>query len=107
MSVAIKVKPGAEVPITLQLSDGATDQFPRALVYDNDENLLQTIDLDHEANGYYAPGTDYTMPSEIFIRVVYIVYSNSGHTTENVSYSRSLDIFSLDTGTKDLLASRC
>jgi hypothetical protein len=96
MGESLRLRLGEDVPVFVQLEDGATNQFPRALVYDPDENLLQTIDLDHSANGLYVPGTPYVMPNEDYIRIVGIVYSDSGHTTLNTGYGRTSSVYSLN-----------
>ena len=83
---------GSTVPIELLIVDGATDQYPRALVYNQDSLLLTTIDLSHDNEGNYS-GTTYTMPDTTFVKVVYIVYSDSGHTVENDKYERALEVF--------------
>lgn len=84
---------GDEVPIFIQLEDGATDQFPRVLVRDPSDVLLQTVDLSHAANGLYTPGTAYVMPDEDYIRLSAIIYSDSGHTTENTAYGRTAESY--------------
>lgn len=76
---------GELVPLELQLSDGATNMFPRALVYNAAGTLLATKDLAHVANGRYTNDT-FTMPADAsangaYVQVTYIVYSDSGHTT--------------------------
>ena len=81
------------VPIVLQIEDGATDQYPQAVIYDDNDNLLTTLNLSHKNNGLYAPSSQYTMPDEDYISVTYIVYSDSGHTTESAVYLRDVDIF--------------
>ena len=83
---------GSTVPIELLIADGATDQYPRALVYDQDSLLLTTIDLSHDNEGNYS-GTSYVMPDKLFVKVVYVVYSDSGHTIENIKYERELEVF--------------
>ena len=79
----IKIVIGAEVPVLVQIADGATDQFPQAEIRDNEANLLTTLDLSHQASGVYVPAAAYTMPDETFIKITYIIYSDAGHTTES------------------------
>lgn len=86
------IQVGDIVPIELQMADGAIDQYPRAIVYDQDSLLLITIDLSHDNEGNYS-GTSYNFPDKSFIKVVYIVYSDAPHTTENTKYERALDVF--------------
>ena len=83
---------GDLVPIELQIADGAINQYPRALVYDQDSLLLITIDLSHDNEGNYS-GTSYTFPDKTFVKVVYIVYSDALYTTENVKYERDIEVF--------------
>jgi|LGVD01.1.fsa_nt_gb hypothetical protein len=83
---------GLTVPIELQIADGAIDQYPRALVYDQDSVLLTTIDLVHDYQGNYS-GTPYVMPDKLYIKVVFIVYSDALFAVENIKYERALEIF--------------
>jgi len=85
---------GKIVPVTLQVKDGNVSLFPQATVRDNEENILTTIDLVHNVAGEYIPPADYLMPNEQFIKIQYIAYTDSGHTTES-SYDRDIDVFTL------------
>ncbi len=38
-------------------------------------------------------GTSYSMPNTDYIKVVYVVYSDAGHTAENTIYERAIDVF--------------
>ena len=87
------IRIGEEVPISLLLADGATDQYPQAEVRDNDDTLLTTLDLGHVAGGLYVPAAAYPMPDEVFLLVTYITYSDAAHTTENTDYARAQDVF--------------
>ena len=95
MSNNVKLQVGEEIPIVLQIADGVSTLYPRAYIYDNDNNLLGNVNLEHKANGYYAPanGSEEIMPDEFFISIVFVVYTDSGHTTESTIYLRDLDIF--------------
>ena len=101
MSGIASLQVGETVPVCLQIVDGAVDQYPQAIVRDDQGNLLTTLDLSHEANGLYVPGSPYSMPDEIFIKVTYVVYSDAGHTTESTVYLRDTDVFN---ATNPLLA---
>ena len=87
---------GDEIAIVLQIVDGATDQYPQAIISDNEGNILTTLDLVHETNGLYVTASPYTMPDKPYIKVVYIVWSDASHTTESSIYLRDLDIFVRD-----------
>ncbi|RLC88901.1 MAG: hypothetical protein DRJ03_01280 [Chloroflexi bacterium] len=93
MAQATFLEVGDAVPLSLQIVDGATDQYPQAEIYDNEGNNLTTISLSHVGDGLYQPSSPYTMPDEVFINAVYIVYSDSGHTTESGVYLRDMDTF--------------
>lgn len=93
MTGIASLRVGETVPVCLQIVDGVTNQYPQAIVRDDQGNLLTTLDLSHEANGLYVPGSPYSMPDEIFIKVTYVVYSDAGHTTESTVYLRDTDTF--------------
>ncbi len=93
MSSSTLLKVGDAVPIALQIADGNEIQFPQAEVYDNNGLHLITLSLSHSGDGLYQPSTPYLMPNKFFIQVVYIVYSNAGHTTESLVYLRDVDSF--------------
>jgi predicted nucleotidyltransferase len=82
-----------KVPIELQLGDGAIDLFPQAWVFDDDGNLLATINLVYDANSWYYPLVSYLMPNKVFISVVYIVYTDAGHTIISNKYERVNNTF--------------
>lgn len=75
-------------PVRLQLADGNTAQYPRAVVYNLAGTLIATLDLAHIANGLY--GVDYTFLNVGFHTITHIVYSDSNHTTL-AAYDRSVD----------------
>jgi hypothetical protein len=87
----IKLAVGDVIPLELQLADGSTAQFPRALLYNAAAALIATIDLTHVANGRYADDTQ-TMPNTGYVAVTYIVYSDAGHTTL-AAYDQAIDLF--------------
>jgi hypothetical protein len=73
------------------LTDGATDQYPQAKVYNYDLTLKETVNLSHNAGGQYA-GTASSSYIKGNYSVVYTVYSDSGHTTANTDYWIGEDI---------------
>lgn len=89
----IRIPAGDTIPLTLELSDGSTAMFPRALLYDGAGTLLATVNLTALSNGLYVNFTQ-VMPSSGFVEAVYIVYSDSGHTTL-AAYGRAVDVFSV------------
>lgn len=67
------------------LTDGATDQYPQAKVYNYDLTLKETVDLTHNAGGQYLGNASGSYDKGNY-SVVYKVYSDSGHTTPNTDY---------------------
>jgi len=79
-----------QTTLSLALPDGDTAQYPRALVYDPSGSLDATVDLAHVANGLYQGSwTNSVKGAHV---ALYIVYSDSGHTTENTTYPRTQEI---------------
>src|SRR3989337_1159108 len=81
-----------EIPKFLAtLTGGATDQYPQAKIYNYDLTLKETVNLTHNALGQYIG-----VASASYVKgnysVVYIIYSDVGHTTENTDYWRSEDV---------------
>ncbi len=72
------------------LTDGATNQYPQAFVYNYDLTAKETVDLTHNAKGQYI-GTAASTYDKGNYSVVYIVYSDSGHTTPNTDYWQGED----------------
>ena len=81
------------LPIELQIGDGDITQFPQAEIRDNDNNLLDPLDLVHVVSGNYKPIAPYIMPNELYLSIIYIVYSDAGHTILNTDYERDTEVF--------------
>lgn len=84
---------GDQIPLQLQLFDGATGKFPRAVVKDASGAAISgsPFDLAHVANGHYS-NLSAVMPSTPFVTIQYLVYSDAGHTTLDTGYSAELDV---------------
>jgi hypothetical protein len=79
---------GGAIPLSLQLPNGESNKFPRAIIYNADRTVFAgPIDLSHNALGEYKAAATYSMPSQDFIVVQYIVYTDAGHTTEDTDTS--------------------
>lgn len=91
--------PGASVLLQLALSDGAAGLFPRAEVYDSGGLLLMSVDLSHISNGLYT--STYATPATAGrFSVLYRVFTDSGHTILDTSYTivcDEIDTESVDT----------
>lgn len=92
MAVILNIQEGHVVPIELLLCDGAIDQYPQAKVYNQASSLLITINLTHDHQGNYS-GTPYNMPNTDYLKIIFTVFKNVGHTIENEVYERAIDIF--------------
>lgn len=95
---------GNAVPVTLQLEDGSPGLFPQGEVRNSLGTLLSTLDLSHVASGIYT-NTTLTMPAEDWISITYIVYTDSGHTTESVNHLRADDVFIREGALEAVIAS--
>ena len=80
------------MPVELLIPDGNDALYPQAQVRDDKGNLLATLDLSHAAGGVYTPPAAYVMPDEKYIKIIYITYTDSDHTTESDTYQRDMDI---------------
>jgi len=91
-------KPGSKIPIQLQLADGATNQFPSAVVKNSLGVALagSPFALTHSASGLYLPASYPAMPVDDFVSVQYFVYSDAGRTILNPAYEISQVSFELD-----------
>lgn len=81
--------PGTPYPLRLQLSDGNAAVFPRALVYNEANTLLATVDLAAVTGGLY--GGTYTFATEGYFFLVYLVYTDAGHTTLSGAYGKEAE----------------
>jgi len=77
----IEVITGDTVLLELVLADGDTTRFPQAEVYDNAGAAIvaSPVNLSHVADGLYQ-GT-FTAPAVGGYSIIYITYSDVGHTT--------------------------
>jgi len=91
------VEQGEELGLVVQIEDGTTGLYPRAIVTDDSGNTITGGTVDLTAAGstgmYYNAGTALTMPNNAFVTATYIIYTDSGHTTESSVYMRSADVF--------------
>lgn len=101
MTLSTLLAVGEKAPIATVLEDGNTAQYPQAVIYNPSGAVLATLDLSHIADGLYT--NTYTMPDLELIEIVYIVYSDAAHTTENTKYGRDLDIFVLNNFSMDTI----
>lgn len=90
-------------PVTLKvlLFDGNVAQFPLAHVYkpDGSEVSGSPFAMTHASLGRYRAAGPVLPEGEC--EAVYIVYSDSGHTTENTDYDRASD--DLDVRSRDII----
>ncbi len=92
------IEQGEELGLSVQIEDGtSTGLYPRAIVTDDSGSTITggTVDLTVAGSTgmYYNAGTALAMPNNAFVTATYIIYTDSGHTTESTTYLRSSDIF--------------
>lgn len=87
---------GQEVPLALQLSNGATNKYPQARMFDDSGAELSgsPVTLTHVGSGLYK-AANFVMPAKPFIVAQYLVYSDAGHTTLDADYPIASDAFAL------------
>ena len=68
------------VTLSMLASDGRTDLYGQARVYNSSGGLVTTLNLTHAAEGLYQ--TNYTPTIEGFFNVAYQFYFDSGHTVD-------------------------
>lgn len=78
----------AATPLTLNLEDGATDQYPRAFIFTGG-SLVTSVDLGHVSLGRYV-GT-WVPGGAAHYDVLFITYTDALHTFESVIYTREME----------------
>ena len=97
MSAGIKVVESDAVPISLVVETGDGTKFPTAFVYNEVGSQIATRNLNHVSNGLYLPSNSFTMPSNDFITVVYVVFDDALRTQRNEDLGNGFDIFLRET----------
>lgn len=77
MSSAVNV--GEELPISLGLNEPIDNLFVRATVFDNNNNLINTLNCLPRGNGRYS-FVGYLMPDFPYIIVRYVVYTDNTYS---------------------------
>lgn len=85
---------GQVVPLSLQLEDGATGMYPRAVVRDETGAAVagSPFDLTDRGDGLYT-STALSLGAQDSLHATYIVYTDAGHTTESDEHLRATDVF--------------
>ncbi len=91
------IRVGDQIPIQVQLFDGATGKFPRAVVRDAAGATISgsPFSLTHVALGQYS-NTAAVMPSTAYVTVQIAVYNDAGFTALSADHEITLDQFDLD-----------
>jgi hypothetical protein len=98
--MAVHAKVGVAVPIVMILEDGNETQHPRAYIYEPGAvSPIVALDLDHKALGRYE--STFTPPDPEVYSAVFVVYSDAGHTTESIVYTRAVEQIFATTGSVD------
>lgn len=88
---------GDTIYLELQLSNGATDKYPRAYVRNTAgaEISGSPVDLVHVSGGLYT-NSDLQMPSTDQVTAQFKVFSDSGHTSEDTTFEKVVEAFQLN-----------
>jgi len=91
-----RLKLGEQIPMIWNSFDGRDDSFgdiyPQAELYDANDTLLGTFDLNHVSGSVWRRD-DQTMPAGVLVYVIYKIYADSGHTVLNTNYQEMQDVF--------------
>jgi hypothetical protein len=101
--MAVPATVGTAVPIAMILEDGNESQFPQAEIYNGGSFPLSVLNLVHKGRGRYE--ANWTPPIAGVFAAIFIVYSDSAHTIENIVYTREIEqIFATASNVDDLAA---
>lgn len=91
------------IVLSVQLYDGNTTKYIKAIVKDNTGTEISSSPfyLNHIGNGLYT-NTTLTMPNVDFITATYEVYNDSSYTNLSSIYGRASDVFMLDTSISNI-----
>ena len=95
-SAPTELREGDEIPLRLQLWDGAVDKYVRAFMYADGTSMSGSpFELPHFAQGKYTyKDAALTYPTNIDeVCAIFIVYNNNTFTEESKCHERSLDIY--------------
>lgn len=78
-----------QYPLRAQYGDAALGVFPRAFIYNQAGALVGTSDLASISGGLY--GATVVFGTEGYYSIVYVTYSDAGHTIVNNTYDREAE----------------
>jgi hypothetical protein len=87
---------GERLHINLQLYDGDTNKYVRALFFNADGIQFASVDLTNIGEGLYS-NSSVTMPATDQVKVVYKVYTSAAYTNLSQLHAVSMDVFDLET----------
>jgi len=87
----VQIKAGDNVPLVLQIYDGATDVYPIAKVFSPTAEELHSVELEHQGSGLYVASVP--MPYLSHITVQYKTYEDPGHTQLSGAYTIAAEVF--------------
>jgi hypothetical protein len=90
--------------LQLLLSDGATGKYPQAKIFLDDEIIpVTTLNLVDLGDGRYAVDYTFSTIGQYFVK--YTVYTDSGHTSLDTTYSIELEDILVESNNLDSLPS--
>lgn len=92
------------IPLSLTLFDGATGKFPQTHIFDSSDVEvsgspfdLAEVDTGRYTNAAFTPLTEETFTAK------FIVYNDSGHTSESATHDRAEEAFFVRKSVADIL----
>jgi len=94
------IKVGDPIQLNLQLEDGVSTKFPRAILRNQFGVLLaqSPVDLTHTGDGLYQ-NDSVLMPDTQEVTATFKVYDDAGHTILSSAYTIELDVFTKNQAT--------
>jgi len=97
MSASYLIELGNPLPLSLTMPDSASGLFPRARIYDSADSEVAGSPFNLTEVGATAryTGASFTPPGVGTFVARFVVYSDAGHTTEALRYTREQDSYNV------------
>lgn len=89
----MKVVEGEILPIELQIENNNSTKFPQAILRNELNSIIGTVNLSHIDDGLYKPSVNFSMTSAKFIAVQYLIYDDAARTIISTDVGSATEIF--------------
>ena len=98
MSESFHIELGGPLPLSLMLPSGGSGFFPQADIYDSADSAVagSPFDLTEVGATSRYTGSSFTPLAVGTFTARFVVYSDAGHTTEALQYTRDQDSYSVE-----------